>query len=157
VLHAVGSLPTLKIDVERLITEPQALLAESLKWLAAQPADEAVLVYAVDSLDDLALSRSLAAHVDPAERVEWMLSQIAVEATSAALGFSRIIVAGGETSGAVVKALALPSLVIGPRIAPGVCWASGMTPDGVAVNLALKSGNFGAQDMFTTAWKVLGE
>jgi uncharacterized protein YgbK (DUF1537 family) len=158
VLHALGSVPSLKIDVERLLADPQALLDETLEWLAAQPADEAALVYAVDSLDDLALSRSLAGDgVDPAERVEWMLARIAVEATGDALGFSRIIVAGGETSGAVVKALALPSLVIGSRIAPGVCWASGVTAGGVAVNLALKSGNFGAVDMFTTAWKVLGE
>jgi len=158
VAHALGELPALKIDVARLLVRPEELLRECLDFLAAQSDASAVLVYAVDSLDDLALSRSLAGDgVDPAERVEWLLARIAAEAVAPALGFSRIIVAGGETSGAVVKSLGIASLVIGSEIAPGVCWASGTTASGAAVNLALKSGNFGAEDMFTTAWKVLGE
>jgi len=60
---------------------------------------------------------------------------------------SRLIVAGGETSGAVVEALALPSLVIGPEIDPGVPALRG----GENLTLALKSGNFGAEDFFVKA------
>lgn len=158
VIHALGELPALKIDVRRLLDAPEASLLQSMEFLASQDPDSAVLVYAVDSLDDLAVSRGLATDdVDPAERVEWLLARLAVEATKPTLGFSRIIVAGGETSGAVVKSLGLDSLVIGTEIAPGVCWASGVTSAGIAVNLALKSGNFGTEEMFTTAWKVLGE
>jgi uncharacterized protein YgbK (DUF1537 family) len=170
VTHALSQMPALKIDVRRLLDDPEATLRDSIEFIASQDSDSAVLVYAVDSLDDLALSRALAAEAangansangtagaDPAERVEWLLAQIAAAATTPAVGVSRIIVAGGETSGAVVKSLGLDSLVIGNEIAPGVCWASGTTGSGVAVNLALKSGNFGTEDMFTTAWKVLGE
>jgi uncharacterized protein YgbK (DUF1537 family) len=162
VAHAAARMPALKIDVARLLVEPEALVAEYVEWLAGLVDDAPALVYAVDSLDDLAPSRASAradgsGGVDPAERVEWLLARLAVEATKPALGFSRLIVAGGETSGAVVTALGLASLVIGEEIAPGVCWAGGTTAGGTAVNLALKSGNFGAEDMFTTAWKVLGE
>ena len=156
VAHAKAELPTFKIDVPRLLDDPEALLLESMDFLASQDHDAVVLIYAVGSLDDLAVSRELATKdVDPAERVEWLLARIAAEAASPAQGFSRIIVAGGETSGAVVRSLGLNSLVIGQEIAPGVCWAFGTTRAGVAVNLALKSGNFGTEEMFTTAWKRL--
>ena len=68
----------------------------------------------------------------------------------------RFVVAGGETSGAVVNALGVQMLKIGDTIDPGVPWTSGMvgqpllgTP--APVLLALKSGNFGTEDFFTKA------
>jgi uncharacterized protein YgbK (DUF1537 family) len=69
-----------------------------------------------------------------------------------ASGFSRLIVAGGETSGAVVNGLGVTALEIGPEIDPGVPWTRAIGHDLV---LALKSGNFGAPDFFTKAWKLL--
>ena len=66
-------------------------------------------------------------------------------------GIERLIVAGGETSGAVVEALALNVLSIGPEIDPGVpAMRAGKT-----LTLALKSGNFGADDFFQRAALVL--
>lgn len=65
-----------------------------------------------------------------------------------------MIVAGGETSGAVVQNLGIPSLDIGPQIAPGVAWAAGRASS-IDINIALKSGNFGTTDMFTSAWERL--
>lgn len=152
VASATSTLPFYKIDIEKLAGDRDAARADALGWIAAQTAEAPVLVYAVDSLDDLELSRSMS--VDVSELVEWLLGEIAI-ATVSELGFTRIIVAGGETSGSVVKALGIDRLIIGPEIAPGVCWSSGTTNTGVAVNLALKSGNFGAPDMFSTAWKEL--
>lgn len=67
-------------------------------------------------------------------------------------GVARIITAGGETSGAVVEGLHLGALEIGPEIDPGVP-ALRATPDLV---LALKSGNFGAEDFFEKADRLLG-
>ena len=66
-------------------------------------------------------------------------------------GVTRIVTAGGETSGAVVEALAPEALEIGPEIAPGVP-ALRAGPD---LAMALKSGNFGAQDFFADAARVL--
>jgi uncharacterized protein YgbK (DUF1537 family) len=68
-------------------------------------------------------------------------------------GVSRLVVAGGETSGAVVSALKLKALSIGPEIDPGVP-ALGST-EGRPLALALKSGNFGAKDFFDKALRTL--
>ena len=61
----------------------------------------------------------------------------------------RFVVAGGETSGAVVEALGVRALAIGPEIAPGVPWTWAV--GGEPFQLALKSGNFGGPDFFRRA------
>ena len=68
-------------------------------------------------------------------------------------GVGAFVVAGGETSGAVVEALGVRALAIGPEIAPGVPWtrALGDRP----LWLALKSGNFGGDDFFARASAAL--
>ena len=73
------------------------------------------------------------------------------------LGVGQLIVAGGETSGAVVKALGVSGLRIGREIDPGVPWTTAITQDSTArpIALALKSGNFGTQDFFIKAWDKL--
>lgn len=66
-------------------------------------------------------------------------------------GVTRLVAAGGETSGAVTLGLNLHRLDVGPQIAPGVpALASG------GLRLALKSGNFGGPDFFARAVAVLG-
>lgn len=148
--HAKSQLPWLKIDTERLMHDEQAALSESLAWLAGQPEEAPALIYAVDSLSDLR-----GAPPETAERIEWLFGSIASHATHTDLNVAQLIVAGGETSGAVVAALGIDQLSIGPQIAPGVCWSHARTSTGRQVNLALKSGNFGEENMFTTAWEAL--
>jgi uncharacterized protein YgbK (DUF1537 family) len=70
-----------------------------------------------------------------------------------ARGVRRLVVAGGETSGAVVQALGVEALVIGPQIDPGVPWTVTIGTDPIA--LALKSGNFGSEDFFVKALAML--
>lgn len=86
-----------------------------------------------------------------AERIELLFGDLAVALRRD--GFSRIVVAGGETSGAVVSALGLKSFALGPEIASGVpaLVAHGIKP----LAMALKSGNFGADTFFAEALKVL--
>ena len=67
-------------------------------------------------------------------------------------GVTRLIVAGGETSGAVVNGLGVTALEIGPEIYPGVPWTRAVGRDLVR---ALKSGNFGSTDFFVKAWQRL--
>jgi uncharacterized protein YgbK (DUF1537 family) len=83
-----------------------------------------------------------------------------VEATFAILarelvarGVRRLVVAGGETAGAVVQALGVTALAIGPQIDPGVPWTTTIGDPRLA--LALKSGNFGAPDFFLKALEML--
>ena len=66
---------------------------------------------------------------------------------------SHLIVAGGETSGAVVQRLGAKALRIGPQIDPGVPWTVSIGEPALA--LALKSGNFGTPDFFTKAFAML--
>jgi 3-dehydrotetronate 4-kinase len=77
----------------------------------------------------------------------------------AAAGVRRLVVAGGETAGAVVQALGVTGLRIGRQIDPGVPWTVSL-PGSLgepALALALKSGNFGAPDFFLRAFSVLSE
>ena len=64
----------------------------------------------------------------------------------------RLVVAGGETSGACVNALGIDRLRVGPQIAPGVPWCHSQNPD---LHISLKSGNFGGPDFFHDAFVVL--
>ncbi|MDB5885562.1 MAG: type effector Hrp-dependent outer [Polaromonas sp.] len=73
------------------------------------------------------------------------------------LGVRQLVVAGGETSGACITALGISQLKIGAQIDPGVPWchASSEAAPGQGLHLALKSGNFGADDFFSKAFKYL--
>ena len=73
-------------------------------------------------------------------------------------GVRQLVVAGGETSGAVVQALGVQQMAIGPQIDPGVPWTAVQSPacPGEVLHLALKSGNFGTPDFFSKAFTVLG-
>jgi uncharacterized protein YgbK (DUF1537 family) len=68
-------------------------------------------------------------------------------------GVRKFVVAGGETSGAVVEALGVRALAIGPEIDPGVPWTTAV--GGEPYLLALKSGNFGSRDFFAKALGML--
>ncbi|GAA2224249.1 four-carbon acid sugar kinase family protein [Herbiconiux moechotypicola] len=143
-----------KLDVQRLLADPGAVVAEVSAWLAGLDPEVVPVVYSVATLDDI----RDASH-DAAPAVEGVLSRVVVDAV-ARLGVRRVIVAGGETSGAVTTALGCTRLLIGPQIAPGVCWSLSTTgaasgSPGTPVALALKSGNFGSTDMFSTAWEAL--
>jgi uncharacterized protein YgbK (DUF1537 family) len=87
-----------------------------------------------------------------AHAVENLFAQAAKDLVAS--GVQRLVIAGGETSGAVVSALGLTQLAIGPEIDPGVPMLlsqEGNRP----LALALKSGNFGAVDFFARALRVL--
>ena len=76
-----------------------------------------------------------------------------------ARGVRRLVVAGGETAGAVVQALDVTGLRIGRQIDPGVPWTVSLpgSDDAPALALALKSGNFGAPDFFLRAFAAFEE
>ena len=79
----------------------------------------------------------------------------AAAAAGRARGVTRFVVAGGESSGAVVQALGVSGLQIGGEIAPGVPWCVARDRDG-AFAITLKSGNFGAEDFFARALQLSG-
>lgn len=149
--HARLNVPSRKLDLHALRGGFNAEVASLLDWAAGvygESADAMPLFYSVDSLADI---ENVPAGTS--ELVEQALAAIAAGLVQ--LGARRLIVAGGETSGRVVSQLGIDRIAIGAEIAPGVSWSAGRTADGVPVNVALKSGNFGGEDMFTSAWAVL--
>ena len=85
--------------------------------------------------------------------IETATSIIAAELV--ARGVRRLVVAGGETSGAAVDRLAIPAFLIGPEIAPGVPVLRTVGNAQGDMLLALKSGNFGGEDFFTAALAMM--
>ena len=119
-----------------------------LAWLASQDLSKAPLVYATADPGSVKAAQEVLGTAEVGEMIENTLAACSVAARDA--GARRIIVAGGETSGAVTKALGVTQLNIGPEIAPGVPWTFCVS-DGNQIALTLKSGNFGAESFFTDA------
>lgn len=139
--------PSRKVEVRRCVTDAENYAGEVAAWVTSlAPGAKAPLVYATAGPEELAaVQKEFGAEA----------SGLAVERFFAALakllqdsGMDHFIVAGGETSGSVVKALGIKAFYIGPQIAPGVPWVRAVDRP---VSLALKSGNFGDEDFFSAA------
>ena len=94
--------------------------------------------------------------LDRLEAMGW-LTHVRNDGPRRGTGVRQLLVAGGETSGAVVQALGVQQMAIGPQIDPGVPWTAVQSPlaNGQALHLALKSGNFGSTDFFSKAFRML--
>lgn len=119
-------------------------------WIQEQ--ESGSLIFSSASPEDLEKSQKLGKE-RVAEKIEETLAGLARMA--AEHGYTRIIVAGGETSGAVTQALGYQAFQIGESVAPGV---PVMTPlANPSLRLVLKSGNFGQEDFFTRALEMTGK
>ncbi|MEM7213233.1 MAG: nucleotide-binding domain containing protein, partial [Pseudomonadota bacterium] len=125
----------------------------SHSWLADQDPNATVLLFATAEPKDVAAAQAALGTGRAGEVVEQALSELALKARER--GTRRFVVAGGETSGAVSKALEAKRLDIGSEIAPGVPWTFTQS-GGHRIALALKSGNFGGPYFFSEALEKLG-
>ncbi|MFV0298389.1 MAG: 3-oxo-tetronate kinase [Hyphomicrobiaceae bacterium] len=142
-------LAALEIDAVALADRTQTT-DEIIAWTSAQPSDRPFLVYSsADPATVLEVQEKLGREA-AGSLVERAIATVAKALV--AENVTRLSVAGGETSGAVVNGLGITALEIGPEIDPGVPWTRAIGQDQV---LALKSGNFGAPDFFTKAWEKL--
>jgi uncharacterized protein YgbK (DUF1537 family) len=116
--------------------------------------DETVLIYATSSPDEVKTVQKELGAETAGRLVEDALASIARMLRD--VGVRKFVVAGGETSGAIVQALEIRSLRIGPQIDPGVPATQSVAMNGeLPLALALKSGNFGTTDFFEKALKTL--
>jgi uncharacterized protein YgbK (DUF1537 family) len=190
--------PAWRIDPERALCDADALVSEVIEWATSQLAlqmrsqcgDAPILVYSTASAEEIHAARAArAAGVvqdfqasreteavhgagivgSVEEAIESVLARITLALVTH--GVRRLIIAGGETSGAVVRALGVRALRIGPEISPGVPWTATLDaaddepkpddsnqspqPHAPTLALALKSGNFGDPDFFLNAWSKL--
>jgi uncharacterized protein YgbK (DUF1537 family) len=148
-----ASFPSFNIDPIRL-ARGEDVVSAVLDWAGGHIAQQPVLVYATATPEAVKQVQAELGVAHAGELVEKALADIARGLVK--LGVGQMIVAGGETSGAVVKALGVQGLRIGPEIDPGVPWTSTLHDDGTPpLALALKSGNFGSEDFFLKAWDKL--
>lgn len=158
VAHWCAQRPALRIDPFAL-HRGEPVIERALAWARERIGTQPVLVYATAPADEVAsVQRELGAEAAGAI-VEAALATIARRLVDD--GVRRLICAGGETSGAVVRALGIERLRVGPQIDPGVPWMVAEPGDGQAaaggatLAIALKSGNFGATDFFAKALAML--
>ncbi|MEU6242467.1 3-oxo-tetronate kinase [Streptomyces sp. NPDC047024] len=144
--------PAFSVDPLR-IAAGEDVAAEALAFADAHLADGPVLVYSTEAPDAVRGVQSKLGAAEAGELVERTLAEVARGLV--ARGVRQLVVAGGETSGAVVQALGITGLRIGPQIDPGVPWCAAVLPDGETLHLTLKSGNFGGPDFFSAAFALL--
>ncbi|MBP6617795.1 MAG: four-carbon acid sugar kinase family protein, partial [Burkholderiaceae bacterium] len=146
--------PSLAID-PLAIAAGEDVAAQALAWAEPLLASGPVLFYATAEPSAVRAVQEKLGVARAGEMVEHTLSRIAAGLVQR--GVRQLLVAGGETSGAVVQALGVQRMAIGPQIDPGVPWTSVDTPlcPGEQVHVALKSGNFGSTDFFTKAFAQL--
>lgn len=140
--------PAYRIDPLALAAG-KPIVAEALAF--ARDAVQTVLIYATSAPDEVKAVQQQLGVERAGAMVEEALGEIASGLREA--GVRRFVVAGGETSGAVVQALGVQLLQIGAQIDPGVPATISSTAEPLA--LALKSGNFGGRDFFAKALKQL--
>lgn len=141
--------PMLQLDTTKL-DAPEALVDGALRWAEAQMAEGPLLISASAPPEDVAKTQAQFGRERAGTLIENILGELARELRNR--GVRRFVIAGGETSGAVVRDLGVDALRIGPQIDPGVPWTQTLEPP--TLDLALKSGNFGSEDFFLRAIEV---
>lgn len=142
VRHALATGEGRRIRAAELREDFESVVSASVAQALATEATPFVL-YATASPEDVADTAD-------APVIEEALAEIAERLVAA--GARSLLVAGGETSGAVMRRLGVGSLALGPEVDPGVAWMRGHR-NGEDIHLMLKSGNFGAEDLFVRAWE----
>lgn len=137
--------PAFRID-SLALAGGEPVVAAALRWARPLIGRQDLLVYATAAPDSVRAVHDRVGAEAASRLVEEALTQVACGLVET--GVSRLVVAGGETSGAVVQALGIRRLAIGAPIEPGVPWTEAPAQ---RLLLALKSGNFGGEDFFLRA------
>jgi 3-dehydrotetronate 4-kinase len=142
------------LDPLQLAQGRERAIADVLAWAAGELPDGPVLVYSTAHPDSVRAVQERLGVQQAGALVEEALAEIARGLVQR--GVRQLVVAGGETSGAVVQALGVEQMRIGRQIDPGVPWCHAAAPACDAqLHLALKSGNFGSTDFFRKAFALL--
>jgi uncharacterized protein YgbK (DUF1537 family) len=148
---ARDAVPTLELDP---LAEPDAaaMAARALAWADGKLGASPIVIAASATPEKVAALQQRLGREAAGALVEHALATVAEGLV--ARGVRRLVVAGGETSGAVVQRLGVSRLRIGPEIDPGVPWTRA-EGSGAPLLLALKSGNFGGRDFFLKSFAMV--
>ncbi|MBS7537371.1 3-oxo-tetronate kinase [Ancylobacter lacus] len=150
--RAEAVMPVLRLDTERLVTDPDEA-GRALSWALPLLAQGPVLIASSGTPEQVAAIQARHGRESVGSAIEHALADIAAGLVDA--GVHRLVVAGGETSGAVVDRLGLRAFRVGAEIAPGVPVLRTLGADTTDMLLALKSGNFGGPDFFMDALRLM--
>src|SRR4029078_3379760 len=162
IANAERAMRVLHLDPDRIIAGPDEV-RRALAWAKDRISDGPVLITSSSSPDQVAAlqsrhGRHAAVHSRhardaPGHAIEQAMADIADGLVQS--GVRRLIVAGGETSGAVVDRLRIPGFLVGAEIAAGVPVLRAVGAGNGEMLLALKSGNFGGPEFFSDALKLM--
>lgn len=139
-----------ELDPLMLARDP-GVVQQALEWAQPRLGDKPILIYSTAAPQQIEAVQAALGRERAGAIVEQAFGDIAKALVAG--GARRLVVAGGETSGAVVTALGIGGLRVGAEIDPGVPWTASL--DDKPVALALKSGNFGGDDFFLKAFQKL--
>jgi uncharacterized protein YgbK (DUF1537 family) len=149
--HRTGR-PSFQVDPLR-IAAGQDVVTEALGFADRHLASGPLLFYSTQAPSGVRAVQNALGAAKAGSLIEDTLARIAAGLVERGVG--QLVVAGGETSGAVVQELGIDAMRIGPQIDPGVPWCAATLPGGRQLHITLKSGNFGAPDFFTKALAAL--
>lgn len=151
VAHWSASRPAFRIDPMAL-ARGEPVVAAALAWADTVLHEGPPLIYATSTPQQVQEVQAVVGVERAGTMIEESLAAVACGLV--ARGVRKLVVAGGETSGAVVQALEVHALRIGQQIDPGVPWTMAQV-DGAPLALALKSGNFGTVDFFEKSLRLI--
>jgi uncharacterized protein YgbK (DUF1537 family) len=144
--HFERSHPVLRLDLAEAYAGVD-LGKVATEWAAGQVGGGPFGISTAAEQDDVSRLQERHGRLDVAARAEEIISDVASELVHK-LGVRRLIVAGGETSGAILKGLGVKELTVGPYEGPGI--ARVVTRGPYPLALLLKSGKLGGIDIFGT-------
>ena len=152
ITSAQASMPVLQLDPEQVLAGGDEA-RRALAWARPRLAQGPVLIASSSTPDQVAAVQARYGRDAAGHAIEQAMADIAQGLVEA--GVRRLVVAGGETSGAVVDRLKIPGFLVGTEIAAGVPVLRAVGASAGDMLLALKSGNFGGATFFTDALDLM--
>jgi len=146
-------MPVLHLDPDRVVAGKEEA-RRALAWARVRLGEGPILIASSSTPDQVAALQARHGRDAAGQAIEQAMADIA-EGLVVQSGVRRLVVAGGETSGAVVDRLAIPGFLVGAEIAAGVPVLRAVGAKDGDMLLALKSGNFGGPEFFTDALKLM--
>ena len=145
-------MPVLHLDPERVVAGPDEA-RRAVAWAKDRIGDGPVLIASSSTPDEVAALQSRHGRDAAGHAIEQAMADVAEGLVQS--GVRSLVVAGGETSGAVVDRLRIPGFLVGAEIAAGVPVLRAVGAAKGEMLLALKSGNFGGTEFFSDALKLM--
>jgi uncharacterized protein YgbK (DUF1537 family) len=149
--HASGRFPSRRVTAQELASDEIQATAELVEWACEQARHGPVMISSTADPASVKMAQQQLGRERAAALIEGAFATVA--RALAADGVRVFIVAGGETSGAVLNSLGIAALSFGDEIEPGVPWTASLDPPGFY--FALKSGNFGGPAFFSRALEMV--